>query len=522
MIKVLFVVLPDTSLYFNQLYLNYLIASCKKDKLLTIDVFFYNEEELLNKISIYEPNIVYLHIDFMDFNINMLIANKIKAINPKIHLTCGYLYPSYYYKKILSNTIIDTVIIGEPELSFRDLCHCLKKDISFFRVKGLAFKDNGHVVVNQFRESEKELDNLPFPDRQNFEATNSYYVFGSRGCANNCTFCCKNNLFLANKKPIQRFRTMNNLISELDELSEKHNCKHVIFGDATFCYPKKPEERLEELYSHLITKDYWMQFFMFLCPTQINKRTCAALKRLIDLGLHRVFVGIETGNSEDLKLYNKNTSLALSKRALEKLQTLKKENDLNYYFEPEYGFMNFNPYSTFEKVRENVDFLQACGVSINPNKIISKVLLYPDTTLAKMVIEDGLYNSYDDLGYVNDKFENSEIGLFYNELVYYYNLLRYKRTEGVIILANRYIRFFHKNDLIESTMKLFDEYEQVTSDYTIQIFDRLYNKHKYKFTGDGDSFVKVAGNHLDKIYSQLDLNVKKISLKLVRTGEFVK
>ena len=519
--KILFIILRDTAEYFNQVYLSYAISSC--EVFFEKDIMFYEDEKsLFVKLKNFQPHIVYLNIDNTDFKLNLSIANYINHIDENIHITCGYLYATCFYMKILSEHNVNSAIIGEIENTLVELCDCLKLNKPLTSIRGLAYKDsNKNIFVNPPRECENNIDSLPFPERTPFNNTRSHYILGSRGCYNNCSFCCKNNLFATNKRPIQRFRSIDNIILELDELSKKYNCKHVVFGDSTVCDYKNPGTRLNELYSHLINKDYWMQFFIFLCPKQINLNTYIELKKLINVGLHRVFIGIEAGNYNDLQLYNKRTTIEDNQRALKLLQSLKNENDLPYYFEPEYGFMNFNPYSTFDTLKENIDFLYKTELLINPSKLLSEVLVYYGTPMAEKVLKDGLSIDDDDYGYVKYRFQNESIEKFKKELTECVSVLDYKRTENIIILLNRYIRFFGKSELTECTIKQFHEYESLASEYTYNLFYQVYGKYSDHKPENVIPFAENAKNHLNEIYCEIGKKIKMITIKLMRKGELV-
>ena len=72
--------------------------------------------------------------------------------------------------------------------------------------------------------------------------------------------------------------------------------------------------------------------------------------RLRDAGLYVVYLGIESGNETGLRALNKQLRLDDSLRAVRIL------TDLDLCFT--YGFMLFDPSSTFDSVRENMAFLR--------------------------------------------------------------------------------------------------------------------------------------------------------------------
>ncbi len=84
----------------------------------------------------------------------------------------------------------DFVVFGEGEFALTEL---LKNLDDPSKVKGLGFKDHGHVVLNPPREPIQNLDIVPFPARdlmeQRFFDIGQLTLVGSRGCPFTCSYC---------------------------------------------------------------------------------------------------------------------------------------------------------------------------------------------------------------------------------------------------------------------------------------------------------------------------------------------
>src|SRR5260370_40026255 len=70
-----------------------------------------------------------------------------------------------------------------------------------------------------------------------------------------------------------------------------------------------------------------------------------------DAGLYLVYMGLESGNAEGLKTLHKQITVEQNLRAVEILKSI------GLFFD--YGFMLFDPSSTFEAVRAHLNFLRA-------------------------------------------------------------------------------------------------------------------------------------------------------------------
>lgn len=104
-------------------------------------------------------------------------------------------------------------------------------------------------------------------------------------------------------------------------------------------------------------------------------------------GFHNIFVGIESGNDDDLLLYNKQTTV----KENEKFLKLCKKVGI----EPFFGFIMINPYSSLKSLKENYNFLikyKSCLISHYTNCL----QIYSNTTIFKNACQDGLiFNDYD-------------------------------------------------------------------------------------------------------------------------------
>ena len=79
----------------------------------------------------------------------------------------------------------------------------------------------------------------------------------------------------------------------------------------------------------------------------VHDETIAALA---DAGLHQILIGLESGKDEALKRMNKMTTVAQNENAL---RILRKNG-----IEPSVGFIMFEPDSSLQDVRVNLEFLK--------------------------------------------------------------------------------------------------------------------------------------------------------------------
>ncbi len=102
----------------------------------------------------------------------------------------GY-YPTFCYHEILNGCgAIDSVVLGEPELTFEELAAALSAGRETEHISGLAQRDGSGGIGHIRRPPVANLDSLPFPVRtEGMFRIPEINMQGSRGCYGVCTFC---------------------------------------------------------------------------------------------------------------------------------------------------------------------------------------------------------------------------------------------------------------------------------------------------------------------------------------------
>lgn len=176
------------------------------------------------------------------------LAKFIKEKYPSIKIVVGGPHPSVTIKESLENPYIDFVVYGEGEITSLELVDQLsRRKPQFKNIKGLAYKSRGKIIINPIREFIKDLDSLPFPDREQYPmhdyfkasqkllssfALSTYNkrwatVISSRGCPYNCIFC---SIHLTMGK-IWRGRSAENVIAEIELLVNRYKVRKIAFLD---------------------------------------------------------------------------------------------------------------------------------------------------------------------------------------------------------------------------------------------------------------------------------------------------
>jgi len=174
---------------------------------------------------------------------------------------------------LLKKTKADIAVLGEGDITIIDLLKTLKEDTPLENVKGIAFKRDGNVIFTSEREIIPSLGDLPFinydlfnmdvylerfklsisePYPIEFEQLKSFPINTARGCPFKCTFCYH---VFRDKK--YRYRSVENIIQEIEILKEKFGVNHIEFADELSLFSKSQAEKLADYFIEKKINVYW-------------------------------------------------------------------------------------------------------------------------------------------------------------------------------------------------------------------------------------------------------------------------
>jgi len=293
------------------------------------------------------------------------------------HVTCGGHFPTFAYDDVLSHyRSIDTVVRHEGEKTLPELCAALATpERSFDRVSGIAYRGReGCVVVTKPRPLESDLDSLAFPkrvgDAQVHMGIPAAFMVGSRGCYGHCTFCCINAYVKDAGGARYRERSADNIADELRRVRRERGARMIIFHDDDFFTRNHERDlaRVTALRDALRRRDVNdLAFVVKARPDDLDDRVFAVLR---EIGLLRVYIGIEAGSTQGLKTLGRGVDVAQNERALAFLRRL----DVYAC----YNMLVFDPDSTIRSLRSSFGFVRDnADVPMN----FCRTEIYPGTPL---------------------------------------------------------------------------------------------------------------------------------------------
>ncbi len=364
--------------------------------------FQSGKQNILDNLLIYEPKVVGFSIIFQyhiyDFK---KLIDYLRECGIDCHFTAGGHYPSLRYEdtfKILNH--LDSIVLFEGEYTFLELVKNVNADKDWRQTLGIAYQEGSGVIRNELRPLEVNLDIFPPPARKPLReyALGEKYstLVAGRGCYYNCSFCSIRKFYSKPPGPVKRLRNVEMVVREMELLYEKRDCSVFMFQDDDFPVTAENGQWLTDFCSLLHEKELSDRIIWKInCRAdEVDEQTFVLMK---EAGLFLVYLGIESGTEDGLKLMNKRLTPADNLQAISILKKL----DILY----DYGFMLFEPSSTLVSVRENLDFLETVSGDGSSPVTFCKMLPYAETRIEKELQEQGRLKG--DVGFLDYEFLDS-------------------------------------------------------------------------------------------------------------------
>lgn len=406
---------------FDNLGVGYLASVLSEDGYETCIIDFRSrKEDILGTIRRLKPLIVGFSViyQYYIYEFQQLVS-YLRQSGISSHFCAGGQYASLRYKELFEfMPSLDSAVRFEGEYTFLELVRSLHSSADWHNIRGIVYKMDGEVVVNPVRPPETDIDRFPFPMRSSPEdyALGKKFatLIAARGCVNNCSFCNNTEYIRQSSINERRVRTPANVVKEMQFLYEEKDCSVFLFDDDDF--PVKTEKGYtwaEEFCNEIrLRKLSGKIMWKINCrPDEVDFDIFSLMKKN---GLFLVFLGIDDGTDCGLKLLNKHMTV---EQSLNGINTLKKlEIGIDY------GFMLFQPSSTFRSVSQNLRFLRTiCSDGYTP-VLYLKLIPFFETKTEKKLIREGRLKGKP--GFFDYDFPD-------NSLDYYYKFLEVSLSEWI-------------------------------------------------------------------------------------------
>jgi len=321
------------------------------------------------------------------------LASVLKKYHPDKKIIVGGSSATSIPRILLERTEVDIACIGEGEITSVKIANAIENSQSLRDIQGIWYKDGeGNIFANPPRAAIKNLDSLPFPQRdlfpmdiyiknpvgapnirkwvdgENVSKDLSINITSSRGCPYKCIFCYHD--FMGEKF---RTRSAQNIFNEIVYLKEKYNINYFALGDDMFTANKKVATQL----CHLLIKSRLN--IQFCVSGRVNLMDEDFILKLKEAGCNLIGYGIESGSQKMLDIMKKGVKVEQAKKAIRLTQKYLGWADCTFVI----GF----PGENRETIQETIDFCKE--LNLTPEAIFFATP-YPGTELYNFALKKGL------------------------------------------------------------------------------------------------------------------------------------
>ena len=321
----------------------------------------------------------------------LALITTLRESGVRAHVTMVGPLPTFASAELLAACpALDSVLCGEAEASVAQLastvCHSEAR-------RGEESLPRGEEAISPLLSRQQRgrgrgwgpkplnLDDLPFPLRD--DGVPDYLGYGfatveaSRGCYHACAFCLPCAFYRAMGAPY-RLRSISNFMDEIEALYQR-GTRLFLFDDEQFLPPGRAREKRVDEWDRELERRKLRVAFTIKC--RADDVEGSLFRRLKEMGLLRVYIGVESGCQETLDRLGKRVTAQRNAEALAILDELGIVAD--------FRSLLFHPWSTLETIQADLAFLHSEMPHVLTSLSFHEVEVYPGTPLADRLKSEG-------------------------------------------------------------------------------------------------------------------------------------
>ena len=387
------------------------------------------------------------------------LASQVKEEYPGTYVMYGQFFASLCYEEILNKyKEFDFLNVGYGEITISKMIQFLQAECVLEDIPGLAYRDKeGNVVYNN--EDGCCLDEIVDvkPTRNDIQKVIksglNVSIHCSRGCPYRCSFCATGTLMgKMGEHNNYRLRDPYEVVDEIEEIYNKYHINKITFVDDTFAANTvQGKEQAKIIAEEIIKRNIHLEIMI---DTRIDCIDKELFTLLYQAGVHYVNIGIESANNQNLIEFNKGYK---ADRINESLQILE---DIGIH--AVYGFINFNPETTMEELKSNVELLKQLKYT-DPTMYSHEFIPYPGIDMTNRLLKDGLITGeFPDYQNKYKHPEVYEVKMNYDRLLSKYTMFLFNMNKTPDFHVQEYQELNEK--IYELFSKYFEELVQTSID----------------------------------------------------------
>ena len=293
-----------------------------------IDCVYYKDlDDVVSKLNEGEKPIIGITAYTRErFHAYKLIRKIREKIPESLIVVGGRHFSSLAEETLKELPMVDIVVRGEGEITFKEICDYVYRNTNIKEILGISYRSGAEIIHNPDRPLESNIDKFRYfdknylPDPKRYPLVSPDYkmatfkmlffiVMATRGCPSRCVFCSL-------KSDKARFRSVNNIIKEIEDKIEATGVRNFTFIDSSLTINKT---FITELCDRIIEKKLNIKW---ACYSRVDIDV-ELLKVMKKAGLIGVKIALESGSPRVLKAIKKKISLKHFERFCEAAYSLR-------------------------------------------------------------------------------------------------------------------------------------------------------------------------------------------------------
>ncbi|RYE07445.1 MAG: B12-binding domain-containing radical SAM protein [Hyphomicrobiales bacterium] len=261
----------------------------------------------LEELSLYAPDVVFLHGDTPTATFSYALADALAALDarPRVIAIFGE-HVSALTHEAFERSACDLVMLGDAEPVALAVCEQARQgQPDFGTVENLIYRgEAGQVIPTRRTNAAVDLDTLPPAARDLIDLPSypgTFYklsdretsVLAARGCPWRCSYCGPA-WHRALDKPRLRYRSAASLVDELERVQRDHGIDDFMIDITTFNFSKRWAQSVSE---EIIGRGLKVNLKTHLRADRVDPET---LRLMRAAGFWMIYLGIESANDRSL------------------------------------------------------------------------------------------------------------------------------------------------------------------------------------------------------------------------------
>ena len=450
-------------------------------------------EECARQAAKHKPYLIGISVISIEYRKDVFsFMEALRSNHVYSHICAGGRDPSMSFSEYLRNGLLDSVVIGEGELTFLKLAQTLKSRGDWKNVSGLCHVENGEIIFGLPGDRIDDVNQIPFASRdmlklyrENNPDHDMAQILGSRGCYAHCSFCTSPTFDRLHKGKRIRLRDVSNIVEEMRYVYDTFGVKHFDFVDDVFLLPGSTGPRRAQEFKELLNSD--SREITFNVQMRADTVQKDVIKDLKSAGLIDVFLGIENFEDQSLAIYQKGADSEVYDRALNCLSDVGFKTEVDARYRVRVGMLTFHAETTLETLKIQLQSVKRWGL---PSKRLRGfVIPFDGTEIRRRYEEKGLLTGTPFKP--SFKFESKDVEIFFQHWKPFIDRLTHL-TDRIRDVEKGWIRLNRKKDdnLIRAR-KFLDSIGFYVFEQLIEMLEQRKGEKSL------DSFIKSQNEYYD-------------------------